>query len=77
MWMRFLCALFSLALLAIEAVSDEKGRMKSDVYGCERERKIQLGISNEVQSSLLKKKLKIIGLSALEQHRPRFFANRN
>lgn len=52
MQMRFLCALFSLALLAKEAVGDEKGRMKSNVYGCERERKIQLGISNEVQSSL-------------------------
>jgi len=45
-------------LLAIEAVGDEKDRMKSDVYGCEKERKIQLGISNEMQSSLWKEKLK-------------------
>lgn len=26
--------------------------MKSDVYGCERERKIQLDISNKMQPSL-------------------------
>lgn len=39
-------------LLYLEAVGDEKDRTNCDVYGCERERKIQLGISNEVQSSL-------------------------
>lgn len=49
---RFLHATFSLALLGIEVVGDEKDRMNSDVYGCERERKIQLGISNEMQPSL-------------------------
>lgn len=61
--------------------------MKSDVYGCERERKIQLDISNKMQPSLCiwmkkkKKKLKLkkikVGPSALVQYRPRFFANRN